>query len=229
MHPAKELRRGDLDLIVIICASVVLFGFVVMRMVGLVRQQERSVARERLLSSCGAALVSCATREEMQKAALEVVAPLLEGSGAGVLCLRRASARKPTPPPPRRSERWRAATTRAGRRVSCPSRWAADCCELASEDSYRGDATWSRLLLGALELPREWICGLVLPLPVRDGVLRSAAGGAPTATARAGAGRRWRRSPPSWRSRWRARGSPRRSTCSAARRASPRWCSTPAT
>ncbi len=46
----KELRRGDLDLIVIICASVVLFGFVVMRMVDLVRQQERSVERERLLS-----------------------------------------------------------------------------------------------------------------------------------------------------------------------------------
>jgi diguanylate cyclase (GGDEF)-like protein/PAS domain S-box-containing protein len=46
----KELRRGDLDLIVIICASIVLFGFVVMRMVDLVRQQERSVERERLLS-----------------------------------------------------------------------------------------------------------------------------------------------------------------------------------
>ncbi|HEY7961489.1 MAG TPA: EAL domain-containing protein [Solirubrobacteraceae bacterium] len=46
----KELRRGDLDLIVIICASIVLFGFVVMRMVGLVRQQERSAERERLLS-----------------------------------------------------------------------------------------------------------------------------------------------------------------------------------
>jgi diguanylate cyclase (GGDEF)-like protein/PAS domain S-box-containing protein len=46
----KELSRGDLDLIVIICASVVLFGLVVMRMVDLVRQQERSVERERLLS-----------------------------------------------------------------------------------------------------------------------------------------------------------------------------------
>ena len=71
----------------IICASVVLFGLVVMRMVDLVRQQERSVARERLLSSSGAALVACATREEMQQAALEVVAPLLEGPGVGVLCL----------------------------------------------------------------------------------------------------------------------------------------------
>jgi diguanylate cyclase (GGDEF)-like protein/PAS domain S-box-containing protein len=46
----KEVRRGDLDLIVIICASMVLFGFVVMRMVGLVRQQERSAERERELA-----------------------------------------------------------------------------------------------------------------------------------------------------------------------------------
>ena len=38
--------------------SVVLFGLVVMRMVDLVRQQERSVARERLLGRCGAALVT---------------------------------------------------------------------------------------------------------------------------------------------------------------------------
>jgi diguanylate cyclase (GGDEF)-like protein/PAS domain S-box-containing protein len=43
----KEVRRGDLDLIVIICASMILFGFVVMRMVDLVRQQERSTERER--------------------------------------------------------------------------------------------------------------------------------------------------------------------------------------
>ena len=68
----KELHRGDFDLIVIVCASIVLFGLVVMRMADLVRQQERSVARERLLSSFGTALVSCATREEMQQSALEV-------------------------------------------------------------------------------------------------------------------------------------------------------------
>jgi diguanylate cyclase (GGDEF)-like protein/PAS domain S-box-containing protein len=83
----KELHRGDLDLMVIVCASVVLFGLVVARMVDLVRQQERSVARERLLSSFGAALVACATREEMQQAALEMIVPLLEGPGVGVLCL----------------------------------------------------------------------------------------------------------------------------------------------
>ncbi|HEY7952783.1 MAG TPA: EAL domain-containing protein [Solirubrobacteraceae bacterium] len=47
----KEMRRGDLDLIVILVASIVLFGFVVMRMVGLVRQQERSTERERELAA----------------------------------------------------------------------------------------------------------------------------------------------------------------------------------
>jgi diguanylate cyclase (GGDEF)-like protein/PAS domain S-box-containing protein len=54
----KELHRGDLDLIVIICASVVLFGFVVMRMVDLVRQQERSVARERTFAEEKARLMA---------------------------------------------------------------------------------------------------------------------------------------------------------------------------
>ncbi|HWX45416.1 MAG TPA: EAL domain-containing protein [Solirubrobacteraceae bacterium] len=54
----KELRRGDLDLIVIICASVVLFGLVVMRMVDLVHQQERSVARERTFAEEKARLMA---------------------------------------------------------------------------------------------------------------------------------------------------------------------------
>jgi diguanylate cyclase (GGDEF)-like protein/PAS domain S-box-containing protein len=54
----KELHRGDLDLIVIICASFVLFGLVVMRMVDLVRQQERSVARERTFAEEKARLMA---------------------------------------------------------------------------------------------------------------------------------------------------------------------------
>jgi diguanylate cyclase (GGDEF)-like protein/PAS domain S-box-containing protein len=43
----KEIHRGDLDLIVIIGASMVLFGFVVLRMIGMVHQQQRSAQRER--------------------------------------------------------------------------------------------------------------------------------------------------------------------------------------
>jgi len=51
-----ELRHGSLKLIVIICASLVLFGLVVMRMADLVRQQERSVERERELARQAALL-----------------------------------------------------------------------------------------------------------------------------------------------------------------------------
>ncbi len=177
----KELRRGDLDLIVIICASVVLFGFVVMRMVGLVRQQERSVARERLLSSCGAALVSCATREEMQKAALKVVVPLLEGSGAGVLCLVEPAS-QPTSTGEALGAVARSDDPRWPTR-ELPEHMGTRLLRLASEDSYR-DMRLDTALLGALELPREWICGLVLPLPVRDGVMGLLLIARPTATPR---------------------------------------------
>ncbi len=82
----KEIHRGDFDVSVIVCSSIVLFGLVVARMVDLVRQQERSVARERLLNSFGATLVSCATEEEMQEAALGAVMGLLDGPGAALLC-----------------------------------------------------------------------------------------------------------------------------------------------
>ncbi len=156
----KELRRGDLDLIVIICASVVLFGLVVMRMVDLVRQQERSVARERLLSSCGAALVACATREEMQQAALGVVAPLLEGAGVGVLCLIGDGGLAAVA----RNDRlqWPARTL--------PEQLGTRLVELATKSSPQ-DVTLEPELLVALELPEEWLNGLVLPLTVRGGLL----------------------------------------------------------
>ncbi len=81
----KEFHRGDFDVSVIVCASIVLFGLVVARMADLVRQQERSVARERLLNSFGATLVSCATGEEMQSAALQAVMRLIDGPGAAIL------------------------------------------------------------------------------------------------------------------------------------------------
>ena len=47
---------------VVTTASIILFGLVVVRMAGLVRQQERSLDRERLLSSAGAALVGATSR-----------------------------------------------------------------------------------------------------------------------------------------------------------------------
>src|SRR5271166_4274368 len=156
----KELKRGDLDLIVIICASVVLFGLVVMRMVDLVRQQERSAARERILGSCGAALAASATREEMQRAAIEAVARLLGGRGTGVLCM----VERQTVTAVVRSDfaHW---TPRALAQET--DTWLS---ERAGENGS-GTMELAADLLDALELPREWTSGLTLALPVRRDVL----------------------------------------------------------
>jgi diguanylate cyclase (GGDEF)-like protein/PAS domain S-box-containing protein len=51
-----ELPHGNLRLIVVVCAAFLLFGLVVVRMAGLVRQQERSAERERLLALQAASL-----------------------------------------------------------------------------------------------------------------------------------------------------------------------------
>jgi diguanylate cyclase (GGDEF)-like protein/PAS domain S-box-containing protein len=77
---ATEMRRGDVDLIVIILASVVLFILVVARMAGLVRQEERSSARQRVLSGAGAALVGATERDELHAAAMRAVDELCEGA-----------------------------------------------------------------------------------------------------------------------------------------------------
>src|SRR3954453_8886211 len=82
-----ELDQGDMDLIVIIGASAVLFGLVVLRMAGLVRQQERSVARERTLSGAGAALVAATSREEIAAAALDAIRSLTGDGAEALLCL----------------------------------------------------------------------------------------------------------------------------------------------
>ena len=67
-------------------AAVLLFGLVVARMAGLVRQQERSVDRERILSAVGAELVAATSREEIYKAALDA-ARSLAGERPARLCL----------------------------------------------------------------------------------------------------------------------------------------------
>jgi diguanylate cyclase (GGDEF)-like protein/PAS domain S-box-containing protein len=87
VEATQELRRGNLDLLVIIAASVVLFGLVVLRMAGLVRQQERSAARERTLSAAGASLVAATSREEIYRAALTAVRGLFDDDAAARLCL----------------------------------------------------------------------------------------------------------------------------------------------
>ncbi len=66
----RVLHRPDADMLVIIGASVVLFGLVVGRMAGLVRERERSVAREAALTAAGAMLVGASNRREIILAAL---------------------------------------------------------------------------------------------------------------------------------------------------------------
>ncbi len=156
----RELHRGDLDLMVTVSASVVLFGLVVMRMVDLVRQQERSAARERLLGRFGAALVACATREEMQHAALNLIGPLLEGPGVGVLCLLEGGAL--TAVARNDVQHWPARTL--------PDLVGAELLVLAKQGSARSVAL-EPSVLAAMDLDERSTSGLVLALPVRDGLL----------------------------------------------------------
>ena len=58
----QDIDEGD-DRFVVNVAAIILFGLVVARMAGLVRQQERSVARERILSAAGAELVAATSRD----------------------------------------------------------------------------------------------------------------------------------------------------------------------
>ncbi len=87
VEATQELRRGDVDLLVIIGASCVLFGLVVLRMAGLVRQQERSTARERTLGRAGASLVAATTRDQIHKAALSAARSIADHGSAALLCL----------------------------------------------------------------------------------------------------------------------------------------------
>ena len=87
MAPAIEIVRefhtGDVDLLVIMAASMLLFLLVIARVVGLVRQHERAVSRERALRSAGAALVSASTSEEIHAAALATAVSLVDEAGQG--------------------------------------------------------------------------------------------------------------------------------------------------
>lgn len=76
----KVLRHPDADMLVIIGASVVLFCLVVGRMAGLVRQREKSIARESALTAAGAMLVAASSRQEIAAGALRAAGELVPGS-----------------------------------------------------------------------------------------------------------------------------------------------------
>jgi diguanylate cyclase (GGDEF)-like protein/PAS domain S-box-containing protein len=100
-----DLSDGDYDFAVVRLASITLFGLVVMRMAGLIRQQERSLERERMLSAAGADLVAATSRDEIHDVALSaaramagselvtVLHPLPAVGGQAQIALRDAAER----------------------------------------------------------------------------------------------------------------------------------------
>ena len=69
----KVLPTHDWDHLVIIAASLAMFLLVVFRMAGLVRQRERSVAREQALSAAAGLLVAATDTRDIIRAALRAV------------------------------------------------------------------------------------------------------------------------------------------------------------
>jgi diguanylate cyclase (GGDEF)-like protein/PAS domain S-box-containing protein len=67
---------GNTDVIVVIVASMIMFLLVLARMSGLVRQEERAVARQRALRRAGVALVGAADIDQMEDAAKAAVREL---------------------------------------------------------------------------------------------------------------------------------------------------------
>ena len=82
----QVIDQGD-DRFVVNVAAIILFALVVTRMAGLVRQQERSVARERILSAAGADLVAATNRADICHAALVAARALTGDEIAARLCL----------------------------------------------------------------------------------------------------------------------------------------------
>ena len=83
----REAHRGDFDLLVIVAASIVVFLLVIARVVGLVKQNERTVARERALRLANLALVKATTPAEIGAEALRTAQLLVEGVGEARLCV----------------------------------------------------------------------------------------------------------------------------------------------
>src|SRR4051794_3027764 len=83
---AQNLENAQ-DRGVVNVAAIALFGLVVARMAGLVRQHERSVQRERILSAAGAELVAATSHREIARAALDAARALAGPGSDARLCL----------------------------------------------------------------------------------------------------------------------------------------------
>ena len=81
-----ELRVGDLDFLVVRVASGTLFLLVILRVAGLVRAQERSLERERVLSRAGAELVAASSRAEIANVAVTAARSLAGEDVTAAIC-----------------------------------------------------------------------------------------------------------------------------------------------
>jgi diguanylate cyclase (GGDEF)-like protein/PAS domain S-box-containing protein len=82
----QQMRTGSFDVLVVVGTSGALFALVVLRMAGLVRQQERAVAHERVLSAAGVSLVAATERQDTYRVAVETAASLAGDTGRVLLC-----------------------------------------------------------------------------------------------------------------------------------------------
>ncbi|MDX6560360.1 MAG: hypothetical protein QOD65_174 [Gaiellales bacterium] len=83
----REAARGDFDLLVTVVASTAVFLLVIARVAGLVKQNERTVTRERALRRANLALVEANTPDEIGAAALNAADLLVAGTAMARLCV----------------------------------------------------------------------------------------------------------------------------------------------
>ena len=82
----QSARGEDVDVGILSAASIVLFLLVVVRMAGLIRQQEHSAERERALRRAGAALVTATSRDGIHEAAIDAARALAGEDAAIRMC-----------------------------------------------------------------------------------------------------------------------------------------------
>jgi diguanylate cyclase (GGDEF)-like protein/PAS domain S-box-containing protein len=94
VYGIQEVRGEPVDASVIIGGCAVLLLLVSARMFGILRDYERAVARERILSNTGAALVAAPDQEDIYGAALDAVLKLAGDSSQTRACVVAGSAEK---------------------------------------------------------------------------------------------------------------------------------------
>ncbi len=82
----QNLRGEAVDAYVLSSISIVMFLLVVVRMAGLIRQQERSTLRERALRESAAALVTATSRDEIFEAAVDAARRIAGEDAAIRMC-----------------------------------------------------------------------------------------------------------------------------------------------